>query len=209
MKRFWLLAAGVLLLWLDIYVVTGPEYPTYVPDENYGRVMQDLVMGRVVGTSMKVDVVPDILGYALLMLVGGGAVWKNRRYAYGVLAGVCGIVAEVLCMTVPFFANGAAAYAAEYFLHMGGYLLELAAIFFVVQAYAQELDNVAMHRMVITGVILMMLSLLCGLAQNVGYFYNVTAVPMAYTVVRGIVNAVFLGCLYQVARYGEREVEAV
>ncbi len=201
MKRFWLLAVAVLLLWLDIYMAVGPDYPEYVPDENMGRKTQELVMGHVVGDAMKLDVVPDILGYVLILFVSIGGTKGKRGFAIASLASVVGIAAEVLCMVLPYYVGGATVYGAEFFLHMGGYLIELAAVFFAVQSFITDMDEMTVHRIAIVGGILMMLSLLCGLAQNVGYFYNISVLPTVYTVARGIITVGFLGCLYFVTKY--------
>ncbi len=197
MKRFWLLAAAVLLLWLDIDVATRLAYPEYIPNEDYGRVMQDMVMSKVVGTEMKVDAASDLAGYVLLFAVLGGGLFRDKRYKYSGIAAACGLITEVLAAVLPFWSNGATLYASEYFLRMGGYFLELAAIFFAVQGFIREYDTMVNHRVMVAGEILMMLSLLCGVGQYIGAFYQIAVVPTVYLVVRGFVNFGFLGCIYR------------
>ena len=81
MKRFWLLVVALLFLWVDIVVMTNRKYPEYEVDELYGRKTQDFVMGEIVGEYMPVDVVTDIPGLLILLvltLIGGPAVVPTR-----------------------------------------------------------------------------------------------------------------------------------
>ncbi len=201
MKRFALLACAVLLLWLDVRVSTEIAYPEYEPHDKFGRLTQELVMEHVVGDSFRIDVLPDLVGYVLLFVVAFGGSREKKGYRMAMTASIVAVFCELLRMLLPFAVGGVTVYATEYFLHLGGYVLDAFLLFWVVRCFAEEYDRLAVHKTSVAAVITMMLALLCGLAQNFGWFFDVKTLPTVYAILCGLVSATFLGCLYRLVSY--------
>ena len=76
-----LLMAGLVLLTLSVSVQTPVRYPEYVMDADYGTEIQKLVMGKVVGEYLRVDLLSDVLGLVILIVSSIGMFKSNLAAA--------------------------------------------------------------------------------------------------------------------------------
>lgn len=74
---------GLFISTADINVITLMDYPKYemvYDDLGLGEVIQKYVVNNMLGSSLRLDILPDLLGY-VLMAVGAGMLIKyNRRF---------------------------------------------------------------------------------------------------------------------------------
>ena len=201
MRRFWFLAVALLLIWLDVFILTGKRYPIYEYSDNYGRQTQDFVDQDVVGEYMPVDVVTDIPGLLILIalvLTGGPAVvpirietgidGKRKRVPEGkmtrlgkrdfrydtiaVLFLELSVAAVVIKRLLPFWVNGVPRYAGEYLTHLADIFLPLIGVFFVLAEWIRRTDIRTTHRETDISGLLMMISLFAGFFSRVALLYG-------------------------------------
>lgn len=109
-----LIAIGLLCTGIDFHLATGIAYPEYVAPQGefLGTNMQDGIQNyvnqNILGDTLRVDPLPDVLGCLLIFLGAAMLVKHNKRYissmALAVIAGVLSVAVRVL----PFFVNSAA-----------------------------------------------------------------------------------------------------
>ena len=205
MRRFWFLAAALLLIWLDVFILTNKRYPIYEYNDNYGRQTQDFVDQEVVGEYMPVDVVSDLPGLVILLvlvLTGGPAVvpiriqtgedGKRRRVPEGKMTRLgkrdfrydpiavlfldLSIAAIVIERLLPFWVNGVPRYAGEYLTRLADIFLPLIAVFFVLAEWIRRTDLRTTHRETDISGLLMMVSLFGGFLSRVAALYGFPAI---------------------------------
>lgn len=109
-----LIAIGLLFTGIDIYLETGIFYPAFsIPLEDfYGVEIKEGIQGyvnqNILGETVRVDLLPDVLGCLLIMAGVILLIKHNKRYISGLLLAACAGVFSVLLRTMPFTFNGGA-----------------------------------------------------------------------------------------------------
>jgi hypothetical protein len=97
--------AGLMLSAIDIPMFTlavYPEYKTIHDDPQLGEVIQDYVVNNMLGDSLRIDVMSDLLGY-LLMIIGAVMLIRyNKTFVKILLPIVITAVLYVLVKISPF-----------------------------------------------------------------------------------------------------------
>lgn len=223
MKRFWLLAAALFLLWLDILIPTGKAYPEYEPNENYGRRTQVFIMEDVVGDVLPVDVVSDIPGLLILLvltIIGGPAVVPTRvEEANGKRTLVsCGkrtrlgsrdwkkeLSAVLLCLVsvgniivmrcLPLWTNGVACFGGEYWIRLLDIFAPLMVVYYVMAEWIQRTDIRTTHRETDVSALLMMVSLFAGFFARFADLYQFPFIHTVAWLLEGFFMVFSLGIL--------------
>ena len=234
MKRFWFLAIALLLIWLDVFLLTDRKYPDYQVDDNYGRKTQAFVMDEVVGEYLPVDVVSDIPGLLILIvlvLIGGPAVVPyrveqgekrqkyiregkatvlgERRHRSDLIAIVftlCSIAAIVVMRLCPFFFNGALSYGTEYLVHLADIFLPLVAVFFVMAEWIRRTEIRTTHRETDVSGLTMMVSLFSGFFARFADLYGFAFIHYTAWVFEGLLMVIALVLHYISLRENGRKL---
>lgn len=192
MKKYILIVLGILFLLVDATVSTGVRYPEYELLENYAVDTQRMVMDDVVSDHMKLDVVPDAVGYVLLAV---GALLtlpadKARKRALAVCAAAFAV--DLLCPLLPLFADGITVYGGEYFLHWGRAFLEAAAVILIVRCCVASLESKINHKDNVLIWIFVMLAAACGFFRELAGFYGLIKTSFVYMIVQALLTLAYL-----------------
>ena len=235
MKRFWLLVVALLFLWVDIVVMTDRKYPEYEVDELYGRKTQDFVMGEIVGEYMPIDVVTDLPGLLILLvltLMGGPAVVPTRiiydenakrkvvpegekvslgkrNDSYEILAVFClvmSICAVVAMRILPFYVNGKWVYASEYLVHLADIFLPLLAVYFVMAEWIRRTEIRTTRMETDISHMLMMVSLFCGFLSRMADVYGFTGIKYTGWFFEGFLMIIALVLLCRSLKENARKI---
>ncbi|MBP1755347.1 MAG: putative rane protein [Firmicutes bacterium] len=84
-KKIWIIMIGILLLALDFKVPVGRLYPSMIKDLTIGEELQLRIVNNFIGTRPLFDVIPDLLGFALIFIGCALLVRKNIRFFVAML----------------------------------------------------------------------------------------------------------------------------
>lgn len=201
MKRFWFFAIALLLLWLDIFIMSGRAYPKYKKNLNKGRAGQELIMEDTVGTELPIDIasdIPALLIMIVLVLMGSPAVTpykveigeggKRKYIANGkavilgerkrwndikaIIACVLAIDAILIIRLCPFYVNGFTCYSIEYLTHLADVFLPLIAVFLVFTEFIRRTGIRTTRRETDISGFAMMISLFFGFLARFAKLYG-------------------------------------
>lgn len=199
MKRLILLLIGILFLLVDIPVKTSVEYPEYeiLTGDSYanGKETQAMVMYDVVGTSLKADVLPDVVGFVLFLAAGTGLFKKasGKRRAAFILITIAAAACSLLIPFAPFLTSGESLYAAEYFLGWLTPAAEYTALFLLIREMTVVLECKQNHRDNILIWVGVMASIICGFTADMTGFFQLTKTSRVYLVLE--IAATVLYCI--------------
>lgn len=109
-----LIAVGLLFTGIDFRIMTGLDYPAYVKasGEFLGVQMQEQIQNHVtdhiLGTGLKADVLPDVVGCILIIAGAAMLVKHSKKYVSCMILAVITGILSVLLRVLPFFINSAA-----------------------------------------------------------------------------------------------------
>ncbi len=211
MKRFWLVVAGILFLLIDVTVSTGVKYPPYevIYEDMYasGKMTQAMVMYDVVGTEMKMDVMPDIIGYALLLVAGLGFGQRRKMRINPKFFLVLLIAAGlwILRPIAPFFMEERTLYGLEYFLGWLCPVFEYCTLFFIIRQLMEELECKQNHRdntLIWTG---LLATIFAGFFADMLGFFQLKRTMRVYVVVEIILTVLYCYKLYRCSKLMEEK----
>lgn len=84
-KGIILIAIGIVLLAIDIRIPMGNAYPPMDMVEELGEVLQGKIINNLIGTSPRVDIISDVLGYVFLFLGAFFLLKNNKKLVWGML----------------------------------------------------------------------------------------------------------------------------
>lgn len=219
------LVFGILLVNLDLRVRTDIQYPDYEFAEHYGAVTQRMVMEDVVGTSLRVDVLSDFLGYLFLAI----SVLLVRTYARPAappaksyeakkearrrlpracvrfaLIALLGAVLVAAAKLLPFVANGVSLYGPEYFINFGLSFVAGAAVTFATLSFLRECERYQSHTGIMLVYLFLVLTVLSGVLMNLAEFYGLNRVMDVYLVINSVTALVTVCLLISLVRHENR-----
>ena len=109
-----LIAIGLLFTGLDFYMTPGISYPAYVRPQgeflgaNMQEGIQQNVRDYILGDSMQIDVLPDIIGCLLIFIGVILLVKHNKKYISCLVLAVISGVLSLALRLMPFYFNSAA-----------------------------------------------------------------------------------------------------
>ena len=106
-----LIAIGLLFTGLDFYMTPGISYPAYVRPQgeflgaNMQEGIQQNVRDYILGDSMQIDVLPDIIGCLLIFIGVILLVKHNKKYISCLVLAVISGVLSLALRLMPFYFN--------------------------------------------------------------------------------------------------------
>ncbi len=103
MKKIGLVLIGLILLFLDLPIVTDIFYPIrHLSEQDFFRGMSVEITRIFLGTTVRIDILPDIVGYVLvfvgLMMLKG----VNKRFRNVIPAVFIGLLSNILMNVAPY-----------------------------------------------------------------------------------------------------------
>lgn len=210
-KTIILIAAGILLLAVDIRVPAGEPwepYPQMAEAQDLGKELQTKVINHFIGARPSMDIVSDLLAYIILFIGALLLVRKSRRMIFALLL----IPAAVyLYITIPRLAYRYE--ARELYLKSAGYnflivIIEILIEFFIIHGIVTLTDcmqNKWYNNELLGGFFAAMISK--GILVAINFFFGHNLLFYAYSVVLIGLTLYYLSRLYMTTKF-EPEVKA-
>ena len=101
-KGIILIAVGIILLVLDIRVPMGEAYPPMEMLDELGEVFQGKIINNLIGTSPKLDILSDVLGYLFLFIGAFFLLKYDNKMIFGMLLIPLGIFIYITILRLPY-----------------------------------------------------------------------------------------------------------
>lgn len=144
-----LIAAGLLFTGIDIYFSIGVPYPVYVkPQGEFLGVeikdgIQGYVNGNILGDTLRLDILPDVLGCLLIVIGVALLIQHNKRYIGSMVLAIFAGGFSVMLRVLPFFANGGARIVAALALFALSFVFKIWMEYKVIYTLVGISDDVA------------------------------------------------------------------
>lgn len=185
-----ILFLGVILLAIDI-PISVLAYPTFEPFHTEAPLTVDLLINHVIGHWLRLDVLSDVLGYALLavscVMLGPG----NRQFFKLLPWIVAGIVFYLCFHLMPFSLNGGLRYRAGYLLYFVSGAIQILVQLRAMLRVCDNLETTESHGYNNLSTILMIISCFAGTISMVVWFYDLFKLSMVYLGVQLIFLGIF------------------
>ncbi len=214
LKKMIVIWIGMIFLLLDTKLDGIIPYPAFEPFENSAPETVDMIIGHLIGDSVKIDLFSDIIG-ALLILISASAIVKqnmklltaaeqergklplvyklmkkNRRAFRAFVLGILTLILYSGYQLMPFVLNGEPRYQIGYFWYI--IVIFLKCLTFIEAGLmccdAQESVQNHMYNNVVT--IFVLLSAFAGFVRAMSYFYNLPGTTAAYYAVQIFFGAI-------------------
>lgn len=212
---------GMIFLLIDTKIDGLLFYPAFEPFETNAPITVDLIIGHLIGDSVKLDIFSDLVAYILIILAASRIVSENQKLPHpelpasdprlvlflkksagafrAFLLAVIALILYAANWSMPFFLNGSARYSAGFFLYIAYNLLKCLATIqagLVCTRMAECLENHAWNNVV---AIFIMLSSFAGFIRAMSYFYDLLWTTRIYYALQ-----VFFAVLYTVMFWKRR-----
>jgi hypothetical protein len=132
-KGIILISIGIILLALDIRISVGDAYPSMEIIDELGHEIQGKIINNIIGTSPKIDIISDVLGYAFLLAGALFLLKYDSRIIIRILPIPLGIYLYITTLQLPYNFE-----LRELYLKAAGYhfllvLVEILTEFFIVK----------------------------------------------------------------------------
>lgn len=196
-KGIILIAIGILLLAVDLRIPVGDNYPAMIKAEDLGEVLQGKVINHFIGTSPKIDVISDLLGYVILFIGVLLLVKKSKKMIFALILIP---IAIYLYISIPLLAYNFE--ARDLYLKSAGYnylivVVEILIEFFVIHGIVTLTDcmqNKWHNNELLIGWIAAMFSK--GILVGINFFYGNNILFYAYSIILIGFTAFYLNRLF-------------
>lgn len=140
MKAIWMIIIGIFLLVFNVKVPVGDAYPEMVIAEDMGSMFQNNVIDNFIGTSASVDILNDLIAFALIFLGSILLVKKSKKFIGAMLLIPIASMIYIRLPELPFQMQGF-----DLYLKVCGYqflytILEVGIEYFVIHGIIQTTD---------------------------------------------------------------------
>ena len=105
MKRYIMIIVAVFLIILDIRIPTM-AYPAFETFKTEAPETLELIIQHVVGSRLRIDLLPDVAGYILLAVSAVQLLAENEKFRKTILWSAAGLGIYVFQNIMPFWLNG-------------------------------------------------------------------------------------------------------
>lgn len=201
-KGIIIIALGFILLAADLRIPMGEAYPPMRTAEELGAVLQDFIINNLIGSHPKVDILSDVLGFALLFVGSLLLIKYNKKLWFAIALIPYAVYVYFNMMWLPYnFELGDLylKYAGNYFLLVTiEILIELTIIKSLVSLFRNIQTKWNVNEMLI-GWILAMISK--GILSGIQFFYGRGVLYYVYSVVLIGATVFYLNRLYVITKY--------
>lgn len=171
---------GILIAVLDIPLKTSVAYPAFIPFATEAPNTVEMVIDQVIGPVFTLDLMPDVLGY-LLILISITGLGKAKGYFYHKIPLILLSVALSSANTLlPFYLNGNLRFRLGYLFYFLACLAKVIALFEYSFCFTRMEECRANHRDNTVTVICLMISFFAGFIHDVLAFYQLTISSYIY-----------------------------
>ena len=208
LKKVIIIWIGMILLWIDIRLDGLIFYPAFEPFDAAAPLTVEMIIGHLIGDSMKIDIFSDIIGCLLILSPASAIVnknmkllaeaerergklplvyklmKKNKRAFRAFVLGLLTLILYVGYQLMPFVLNGENRYQVGYFWY-------LIVIFFKCLTFIQAgliccdaQESIQNHMWNNVVGIFILLSAFAGFVRGMSYFYNLPGTTAIYYTVQ-------------------------
>lgn len=179
MKKYYLLFIAILLLLLDIRIPAA-AYPAYEAFLTQAPQTVELVIGHVVGSRVRVDLLSDALGYLLLMAAAVILSINNKKFRRVAVWSALSFGVNLYKNIMPFLLNGSARFRVGYLIYFIAAVLEAVTVFYAMYTLCGQLETLENHSYNNLTVIVAMLCVATGFVSATVYFFDLIILAVIY-----------------------------
>lgn len=168
---------GMLFLLLDTKLGGLIFYPTYEPFATPAPDTVDMIIGHLIGDSVKIDIFSDIIGCLLILIPVSMIVGKNlkkRRKFLTLVFGSLTLILYIGYQLMPFVLNGEPRYQAGYFWYIILSLFKAVTFIHAGLICCELQESTQSHMQNNLAAIFIILSAFAGFVRAMSYFYELT-----------------------------------
>ncbi len=184
---------GMLFLLLDTKLSGLILYPPYEPFATPAPDTVDMIIGHLIGDSVKIDIFSDIIGCLLILIPVGMIVAKNlkqRRKFLTLTFGSLTLILYIGYQLMPFILNGEPRYQAAYFWYIILVLFKAVTFIHAGLICCELQESTQSHMQNNLAAIFIILSAFAGFVRAMSYFYELPGGYVIYYAVQ-----IFFGLL--------------
>lgn len=184
---------GMLFLLLDTKLSGLILYPPYEPFATPAPDTVDMIIGHLIGDSVKIDIFSDIIGCLLILIPVGMIVAKNlkkRRKFLTLTFGSLTLILYIGYQLMPFILNGEPRYQTAYFWYIILVLFKAVTFIHAGLICCELQESTQSHMQNNLAAIFIILSAFAGFVRAMSYFYELPGGYVIYYAVQ-----IFFGLL--------------
>jgi len=201
-KGIILIAAGIILLAVDIRIPVGREYPKMEMVEELGEVIQGKIINNLIGSRPRIDIISDVLGYILLFAGSLLLLRYNMKMVWGMLLIPFDIYLYLTIIRMPYVLALKDLYLKSAGYHFLMTAVEILTEFFVIKGVISAVKCLQTEwniNELLAGWILAMFSK--GILSGIHFFFGRGIFYLSYSLVMIGATAFYLNRLYVVAKF--------
>lgn len=168
---------GMLFLLLDTKLSGLILYPPYEPFATPAPDTVDMIIGHLIGDSVKIDIFSDIIGCLLILIPVSMIVGKNlkkRRKFLTLIFGSLTLILYIGYQLMPFVLNSEPRYQAAYFWYIILVLFKAVTFIHAGLICCELQESTQSHMQNNLAAIFIILSAFAGFIRAMSYFYELT-----------------------------------
>lgn len=190
LKPYFILFLSVMLLAADVRVPVR-AYPAFEMFPTEAPETVSLVINHVIGHHLKLDLLPDVLGYLLLAVSCFMLGPENKRF-FKQLPWIAVSLGFYLCQNLmPFSLNGDIRFRAGYLLYFVSGILQVLLLMRVMLPVCDRLNTTENHSFNNLSIIFMIISSFAGVVSVLVWFYDLIWISLIYFLVQMIFLGIF------------------
>ncbi|HKL80118.1 MAG TPA: hypothetical protein VJ888_06745 [Mobilitalea sp.] len=205
-KSILLIIIGILILAVDIQIPIGKAYPEMLEARDLGLEFQGKIINNFIGTRPSVDIISDIIGYALIFI---GSIFLTKKSKKFIFAMLLIPVAIYLNIVLPQFAYHFE--LRELYLKVAGnsflvVFLEMGIEYFVIHGIVSITDNMQNkwhNNELLAAWILAMMSK--GLLVGIDFFFGQKIIYYLYSLVMIAATIFYISRLFVTVNFKPEE----
>ncbi len=179
MRKYYLLFAAVLLLIVDIRIPVY-AYPAFEAFQTEAPASVSLVIGHVVGASLRIDLFSDAAGYLCLLVAAAWLSLGDRRFKRTFIWAAVSAAIYIYQQIMPFFLNGSLRFRTGYVFYFVSAVFQMIALFSAMYSVTGQLENTSNHSYNNVTVIVIMLCVGTGLVAAAVWFFDLIILSAVY-----------------------------
>lgn len=201
-KGIILIAAGIILLAVDIRIPAGREYPKMEMVEELGEVIQGKIINNLIGSRPRIDIISDVLGYILLFAGSLFLLKYNMKMVLGMLLIPFAIYLYITIIRIPYILVLKDLYLKSAGYHFLMTAVEILTEFFVIKGVISIVKCLQTEwniNELLAGWILAMFSK--GILSGIHFFFGRGIFYFSYSLVMIGATVFYLNRLYVVTKF--------
>lgn len=192
MKKTLPLILGMLFLILDYPIRTGIVYPAFIPFRTSAPESVSMIIDHLVGTNLRIDIFPDLIGYILLFFGCASLISYQKRFARCTVWIILAAAANLLCILNPLLFQSYTRYSLAYIVLIVATLLKAAVMIHIMLTFLNFSECTENHAWNNVVAIFMLIAVFTMVIRNLSFLYMWDSVAKVYNGVSLVATLIYV-----------------